>query len=255
MAVADINAVPSKASYVLARIKADILSGALKPAQKLGFSLLTARYRVGVSPIREALSQLVGHGLVMLESQRGFHVAPVSREDLADVAATRCHVEIYALGFSIERGGQTWHEEVRRALEDFLHVAAKVGDQRAISEAWQDIHRNFHFAMIGACGSPILLQICAQIYDRFDRYRRLAVPTQSHMAGTAGDHKALAGLALSGEREKAQALLKRHIEDIAEVLIENFSAAKTGETAAKPRASTRARRKGVRADPSARFGA
>jgi DNA-binding GntR family transcriptional regulator len=203
-------------------MRTDILAGALQPGQKLAFEFLTARYAIGVSPIREALSQLVGSGLVVLESQRGFRVAPVSREDLLDVAATRGHVELYALGLSVERGGEPWRKEMQQALQDFLRIAARVGDQRAISEEWQEIHRNFHFALIGACGSPILLEICGRIYDRFDRYRRLAIPTQSHMAGTAGDHKALTALALDGKREQAQALLKRHIEDIAEVVIANF---------------------------------
>lgn len=218
---------PSKASYVLRRMKQEILSGALEPEQKLAFGMLTARYGVGVSPIREALFQLLVGNLVALESQRGFRVASVSRADLEDVAAMRCHIEIYALGLSIERAGEAWRARLRQALADFLRIAAKAGDLRCIDEEWQEIHRHFHFSLIGACGSPILLQVCAQIYDRFDRYRRLAVPNQSYMAGTAGDHRTLAGLAAAGEREKAQALLKRHIEDISEVVIANFPTVST----------------------------
>jgi GntR family transcriptional regulator, carbon starvation induced regulator len=214
---------PSKASYVLHRIRIDILSAVFKPGEKLGFSALTSRYQVGLSPIREALSQLVGSGLVTLESQRGFRVAPVSHEDLADVAASRCHLEIFALGLSIEHGDEPWRMRVRQAVDQFVHIAAKVGDQRPINEDWQDIHRNVHFALISACGSPILLQFCSQIYDRFDRYRRLSIPSQSFMAGTAGDHQKIADAALGGENDKAKALLKRHIEDIADVVITNFS--------------------------------
>lgn len=222
MASAHSESNPSKASYVLRQLRTDIISGALAPGRKLNFGLLTGRYGVGVSPIREALFECLGTGLVALESQRGFHVAPVSRADLEDVTAMRRHIEIHALGLSIRRGGEGWRAQVRQALREFLDIAARAGDARIIDESWQEIHRHFHFSLIGACGSPILLDFCAQIYDRFDRYRRLAVPTQSHMAGTASDHKALASLAVAGECEKAQAILKRHIEDISEVVITNL---------------------------------
>lgn len=213
---------PSKAAYVLRRMRVDIVSGALPPDRKLAFDFLTARYGVGVAPIREALSQLVGSGLVTLESQRGFRVASMSREDLADVAAMRRYIEIYALGLSIERGSREWRARVRDSLGAFVDIAARVGDRRSINDEWQDIHRTFHFALIGDCGSSILLDFCGRIYDRFDRYRR-TVPSQSHFAATAGDHKALAQLALAGRREEAQALLARHIEDNAETVIASFA--------------------------------
>lgn len=213
---------PSKASYVLQRLRVDIVSGALAPGCKLPFDRLTARYEVGVAPIREALFQLAGYGLVTLESQRGFRVAPMSHADLADVAAMRRHMEIHALGLAIERGGEPWRQRVRAEIGNFIGSAARVGDARAIDEHWQDAHRSFHFALIEACGSSILLEFCSRLYDRFDRYRR-TVPSQSHFAATAGDHKTLAELALAGQREKAQALLGRHIEDNAETVIANFA--------------------------------
>ena len=237
---------PSKALYVLQRMRADIVSGRLAPAQKLAFRMLTAQYRVGVAPIREALSQLVGGGLVILESQRGFRVAPMSREDLADVAATRSHIEIYALGLSIDRGGDAWRAQVRRAVDDYVRIAVKAGDQRLINEHWQDIHRSVHFAVIGACGSPTLLEFCGRIYDRFDRYRRM-VPTQSAFAMTESDHKGLGELALAGEKEKAQALLKRHIEDNAELVIANFSPRTANAPPATSRTTPRTRRPAQRA--------
>lgn len=79
----------SKASEALRRMRADIVAGALKPDQKLSFKYLVSRYGVGTSPLREALCQLAGQGLVDLESQRGFRLAPVSKADLMDVISLR----------------------------------------------------------------------------------------------------------------------------------------------------------------------
>lgn len=217
----------SKASAVLRRLRADIVSGALPPGQKLHLRKLVERYGVGTSPLREALCQLIGEHLVVLRSQRGFSVAPVSAADLADVIASRRHAEIYALGLSVEKGDARWRERVQRATEAFSTVAAKAGDPRPIDEHWERIHREYHFALIGACDSPILLGFCKSLYHRFDRYRRIAVPAQSFMASTARDHRAIAEAAIAGNREYAQKLLAEHIDDIAEVVAANFPAVDT----------------------------
>lgn len=216
------GAARSKASLVMVRIRRDIVAGRLAPGRKLPFELLSALYGVGVSPLREALCLLAGRGLVTLESQRGFRVAPVSREDLADVIATRRYVEIYALGLSVERAGDAWRKDLMDATTAFARVAARVGDMRPIDEDWQIIHRRYHLALIDACASPILIDFCKQIYDRFDRYRRMTVPTQSFQAGPARDHQEITDAALAGRRDEAQRLLRRHIADIAEVVTANF---------------------------------
>lgn len=213
---------PSKASHTLRRLRSDIVAGVLAPGQKLSFKLLTANYQVGLSPLREALCQLVGHGLVTLESQRGFRVAPVSLADLEDVVAVRKLMEVYAFGLSVERGNAPWRAGLHAAHERFALVAAKAGDPRPINEVWEVAHRDFHFALIGACGSPSLLGFCHRIYDRFDRYRRIAIPRQSFMANIARDHAEMTEAAVAGHKDEAQVLLQNHLRQIAEVVSENF---------------------------------
>ena len=58
-----------------------------------------------MSPPLEALSRLAAEGFVLAESQRGFRVAPVSRDDLFDLAERRIELETNVLARSIERGG------------------------------------------------------------------------------------------------------------------------------------------------------
>jgi GntR family carbon starvation induced transcriptional regulator len=217
-----IDGARSIGEFALRRLRADILSARLAPGAKLKIRHLSAQYQIGGSPLRDALAQLAGDGLVILESQRGFRVAPVSRADLSDVAEARKRIELLALEMSIEHADEAWRLRVRAAHAGFALVKQKVGDTSPITEDWEQRHRAFHLALLSACGSPILLHFCAQLHDRFDRYRRLALPSRSYMGAIGDDHEVFMEAALAGRREDAVALLARHIDDTSALVTEYF---------------------------------
>src|ERR1700730_15009472 len=219
----EISDARSIGEFALRRLRADILSARLAPGTKLLLSLLTSIYRIGISPLRDALAQLAGDGLVILESQRGFRVTPVSFEDLGDVATARKHIELLALELSIDSGDEAWERRVRAAYANFDKIKQKVGDSNPITEDWEERHRAFHLALSSACLSPTLLRFCAQLHDRFDRYRRLAVPSRSYMGAIGDDHEVFMDAALSRRKDEAMALLSRHIDDNVALVRERFT--------------------------------
>src|SRR4051794_41589824 len=78
-------------------LQRDILVGKLKPGSRLAITELVRHYDIGATPLREGLSRLVSRGLIVAIGQRGFRVASVSREDLADITRMRVVVEVEAL--------------------------------------------------------------------------------------------------------------------------------------------------------------
>jgi GntR family carbon starvation induced transcriptional regulator len=73
------------ASAVYARLRQGILSCDYRPGEKLQISQLSKAFGVSSVAVREALSRLVAHGLVVVEDQRGFRVGPLSVADISDV--------------------------------------------------------------------------------------------------------------------------------------------------------------------------
>ncbi len=214
----------SLAARVLGQLRRDILGVRFRPGAKLPLKVLAHEYDVGLTPLREALALLCGAGLVIQESQRGFTVAPVSETDFADIAACRRRIEPMCLALAITRGDETWRRQIEQAHRRFAPAAPRVGENAAIDEAWEVSHRAYHFALISACGSPAMLGFCVQLHDRFDRYRRLYIPTKSLMAGTGGDHEEIAEAALSGDSARASRLLDRHIAATAALIMEGWTA-------------------------------
>lgn len=71
------------------RIRADIVFGRLRPGQKLRLEAVHDDYGVSVSTLREILNRLAAEGLVLAEGRRGFEVAPVSADNLKELAELR----------------------------------------------------------------------------------------------------------------------------------------------------------------------
>lgn len=222
----------SLTTSVLDQLRADILNGLMEPGEKLRLEHLTSRYGSGRTPLREACSRLAAEGLVVASEQRGFRVAPISRDDLTDLTRTRQRIETLALRDAIIFGDSTWEADVRAAFEQLSQRTRSA--TRALSSAWEEAHRGLHLALLGACRSPWLLRIHGQLYDQTERYRRLSEAYAGPSRDVEGEHAALVQAALSRDAERACALLTEHIAKTAEVVLKGHP-----ELAPPPTSSTR----------------
>ncbi len=86
------------------------------PGAKINLDRLRESHDVSLAPVREAMSRLGAEGLVLVEEQRGYSVAPISATDLAEVIQLRTTIEPLALGQAIDRGDIDWEAGVLAAL-------------------------------------------------------------------------------------------------------------------------------------------
>lgn len=198
------------ATVVSDRLRADILNGRRKPGTKVRLEELKTEFGVSWSPIREAVSRLAAEGLLLGEDQRGYRVAPASRDDLAEVIRLRVLLEPMALQMAIEKGDDAWESEIVAAH----HRLGKFEGQRelnGVAAEWETWHRNFHDALIGGSASPILLQFCRTLHDMNDRYRRIFLQAHAFDRDVAGEHQAIFEATLARKTKQASTLLKAHI--------------------------------------------
>jgi DNA-binding GntR family transcriptional regulator len=192
-------------------IRQAIRSGSVKPGERLRFADLQALCGMSVTPVREALARLTAEGFTVLDDHRGYSVASLSLSELRDLTAARQLCEGEALRLSVEKGDADWEARVIAAH----HLMARIPQARedipsAIREDWEERHAAFHAALISACGSPILLEICEKLFSRADRYRRLSVSVSAGARDPAAEHRRLMELALARDGEGAGAALREH---------------------------------------------
>lgn len=209
------------ATDVQHRLREDIVSCILKPGDRLRFETLREIYGVSFSTLREALSRLASERLVVAEGQRGFIVAPISKEDLLDLTDARVLIECAVIRQSMERGGSDWEERVLSAFHRLDRVEAMLQDQHRITSDWDQAHFDFHEALVSASGSPTLAEMRRSLFERARRYRRLSALIRKTPRAKRAEHRAMMEAVLARDVEEATDLVERHIREIAQNIIFN----------------------------------
>jgi DNA-binding GntR family transcriptional regulator len=193
------------------RVRADIVFGRLAPGQKLTLDRMREAYGAAVGTLRELLNRLASEGLILAEGSRGFEVASISATNLREVAAMRLLLECDSLR-TFESGDLEWEGRVVAAHHKLASMESRiVGAEPSLAEAWRRYDREFHQALISACGSKLLLDTHTAIYDKYLRYLMVAAVFRGDIA--AAEHRKLLDCALARDWRGAQATLVTHVQD------------------------------------------
>ena len=199
------------ATDVLHRLRDDIISCAFRPGERLRFESLRDIYGASFSTLREALSSLASERLVVSQGQRGFAVAPISREDLLALTDARVLIERECIQRSIARGAASWESQMLAAYHRLDRVEAQQMDQHVVSPEWDTRHFEFHQSLVAASESPILLEIRNSLFERARRYRRLSALTRKLPRAKRNEHRSLLEAMLARDVGVAQNLIELHI--------------------------------------------
>jgi DNA-binding GntR family transcriptional regulator len=196
-----------------AALRDDIVRARLEPGARLRIEELRSTYGLGSTPLREALSRLCEIGLVEANWQRGFRVAPVSQRDLADVTEMRINLEVQALRESMRNGDARWEAGVVGSHHT-LAAAEKLLPSRTDEsyDAYERANREFHDALVSACGSRWTLRFRDQIYDHHERYRRISMLVAPRRANDVRrEHKLIKEAAIERNVDRACEYARKHV--------------------------------------------
>lgn len=214
----------SRSLELFERVRLDVLHCRLQPGARLLFKDLTKTYGSGISQLRETLMRLVADDLVVLESHKGFRVAPVSKEELLDITQMRSDLEAMAIRMAIEKGDLRWEANILGCYHEVSNLPIFASDG-TLSEAWDAANAAFHHALYACCGSPILMSFCDLLRERFGRYRRLWARYGNTASTTAKDHQTLLTAVIARDAASISPLMHDHFNRTVRTILENWSAA------------------------------
>ena len=205
---------------VYEQLRTDVLNGKLRPGEKLGAVALRKRFNTGSSPVREALNRLLSEGFVALEEQKGFRVAPVSRQELSELLTARCWIDGAALRGSVAQFDTAWEENLVLALHRLSKTARGKRD-KVENSVWENRHKAFHLALVGGCGTHWIVKISEQLFDAAERYRLLGadyVPERNEL----DEHRGIVNACLERNADAAVELLKVHYGRTYDVIVNSL---------------------------------
>jgi DNA-binding GntR family transcriptional regulator len=182
----------------------DIFHGNFRAGQRLVTESLATRFGVSHTPIREALIELRGMGVVDLLPNRGAVVREVTARTVREVCQVRKVLECEAV-----RGAARWadREQVKQLAADIRRLAASPADPDAVERA-RELDNTLHDLIREASGNAFLAEELARLRTLFRTFRdvtwdleiarrdfhRIAIEAREHLAITdalmAGDAKA-----------------------------------------------------------------
>ena len=216
------------------RIRTDLIFGKLEPGMKLKLEKMSVAYSTSVSTLRETLNRLCSEGFVVAEGQRGFEVASISANEFQEIAELRELLEDHMIELSFKSGDLDWEARVvsthhkLAAMERML-----LGGEKSSTESWKQCDWQFHRALISACGSKVLLDAHAAVYDRYLRYQMIAVVFRGAIAGA--EHRQLMEAALQRDAKGACKVLHTHIHDCVAHALRNSDWLRVAVAAKSPR--------------------
>lgn len=197
-------------------LRDEILYGDLMPGERLRVADLNGRYKLGLTPIREALMRLASEGLVAAESRRGARVREASLPELRDMMDTRRLIERLCLTRAIALGGADWEAEIVRAFHLLSRAPMPASsDDRDAAAQWESCHRQFHAALVSACGSGWLLRFWNMLADHSERYRKLRLLYRQNpdaaVRNVNAEHEQIVKAVLERDAERAVELMDAHL--------------------------------------------
>lgn len=203
----------SATSSALKELRRRIITGERAPGDKLKIEELSESLGVGATPVREALSLLTSDRLVERIEQRGFRVAPADPDRFADILRARCWLEERAIRESIAVGDDSWRARVIETHDQLADAERSMSDDPFADGSWESLHKNFHMALIAACGSDTVIRYCGELYDLNVRFRYLAAMTADYRSrDVSAEHEAIKDAAVARDANVAANLLLAHYD-------------------------------------------
>ena len=197
---------PNEAARI---IKGAILSGQLRPGQRIIESKLADDFQTSRGTVREALRGLEVEGLVRRIPNKGIFVAELSRKDMEDIHVVRAVIE----GLAMRLTCQLMNEERFATLEDIVRhseVAYEARDYETLDELAIQFHAN-------VCSWADNQQLVKQWRILQDRMRLCAVYLYSTKEPLPVErqvltHRDCLEALRTGNPENAETIMRRHID-------------------------------------------
>lgn len=203
-------------------IKDAIVSGRLKPGERVPEQEIAENFGISRTPIREAFRQLESEGFITVTPRKGAVVSPITDRDVSEFYDIKSLLEGYAARTACAK---LTPKEIKR-LETLNAQMERCAEKNDVKGFFRLDHQ-FHGTFLKACGND---KLCALIYgliQQFERFRITAMSLPGRMRDSVRQHGEIIEAFRSGDIERVESLVKANAERGRDTLVEELRKATT----------------------------
>ncbi|TCS62768.1 GntR family transcriptional regulator [Primorskyibacter sedentarius] len=210
-------------------IRHDILSGALEANARLKISALATHHNTSTNPVREALQQLRGEGLVLFTPNQGARVRPIDMDFVRDVAEVGYQLEPYLLKLFVETASAEDIAELERIQAEIeaLNFADKARHT--------DLNHAFHETMYERHYNRVAFGVWKQHREILGSISTRIPIAIGRQEAIIREHRALIDAIKAQDVDRAVKVLDQHIGDAGRHVVDQLRIEQT-RASRKPRA-------------------
>ena len=197
---------PSLSDRIFEIIEKAILSGSVRPGERIIETELAKNLGISKSPVREALKKLEGEGIVQLVPRKGFFVRNIDRKSIDDLCDVMFIIELEAARLSLQKKT----EAVCKKIDEILDQMKRHLRRRDYA-SYVSANRQFHGLFYDLTENEWILKISQMFFKESDMLRSLSLYTSDRFSRSIEEHYAIADAYKKGDKERLERAVKKHL--------------------------------------------
>jgi len=196
-----------------------IVSGDIKPGERLMEVSLANQMGVSRTPVREAIRRLEAEGLVTMTPRKGTHVAELSVKDIMDVLEVRTVLDKLATNLAAKRMQPSQLKALENVHKQYIACVEKNNIKGAIKK---DVE--FHDLIYAASGNPRLVAVAGSLREHVYRFRVIYMSGGDPIAeNVLNEHEEILAALKEAQSDIASNLAEKHIRNQMETIIKTVT--------------------------------
>ena len=189
-------------------LRQEIIEGILRPGDKIVEQNLADRLNVSRSPIREAIKQLVGDGLLTYIPNQGAFVKQLSAKEVQDSYDVRIMLEEYAIKHIDDKLREKYGKQMlklRKKMEQAM-------EDLSITQ-YLLVDRDLHALIIHICDNKVVWNFYEKLWGQIAPFRTISLMSDKRLKLSMQEHINILDGIMEHKDEEALEVLQVHLQE------------------------------------------
>jgi len=207
------NEEATRSGGVYERLRQAIVTGIVRPNERLVEADLAIQLAVSRTPVRDSLKKLAAEGLV-LNRKCGWVVREHTSEEIRQIYEARSALEGYCARLAAERGTEAEMRAIASHHTKNDRTIVKSSRERLV-----EVNDAFHDAIIRAAHNQQLARLVAANRNYYFNFRIASLYTDEEADASLAGHESIIEKLFTPDPEGAEREMRRHIDLALSVLL------------------------------------